>query len=277
MLKSVMALVSKQRGKALARKIFPYMNKWADPLFISVPYRLGCSSDLVGLNSECPLRVYIFESGQAAKAGDRTGTVASGVRCQAEDAMCCARVLLLVGTGQHDVASKGSISTGKVIGMSSPGSGRILLRSNLSNPKQTNLSMAYSGLVSHADQPCTRRRQSAEADTTGGAGDPTRPFFSIRAKWCISSRATSLGGSHSSLESTAPPGDCSVYTVDYFTSAVNHEYLESLREEFQIVGYVEMVVPGPNDLPSRPPPGYVTLSAEFFRAGLRLPFHPFLA
>lgn len=55
-----------------------------------------------------------------------------------------------------------------------------------------------------------------------------------------------------------------MYTVDYFTSAVSPQYLESLREEFWILGDVEMVVPGPNDLPSRSPPGYVTLSAKFF-------------
>lgn len=36
-------------------------------------------------------------------------------------------------------------------------------------------------------------------------------------------------------------------------------------------------MPGPNDLPSRPPPSYVTLSIEFFRAGLRLSLHPFLS
>ncbi|GMN66112.1 hypothetical protein TIFTF001_035188 [Ficus carica] len=65
-----------------------------------------------------------------------------------------------------------------------------------------------------------------------------------------------------------------VYTVDYFTSAVTAQYLESLREEFGIPNDVEMIVPGPNDLPSRPPPGYVILSVEFFRVGLRLPFHP---
>lgn len=67
-----------------------------------------------------------------------------------------------------------------------------------------------------------------------------------------------------------------VYTVDYFTTAVTTVYLESLREEFQILGNVDWVVPGPNDLPSRPPPGHVPLSMEFFRASLRLLFHPCL-
>lgn len=41
-----------------------------------------------------------------------------------------------------------------------------------------------------------------------------------------------------------------VYTMDYFTSAVTPEYLESLWEEFEIPSDVELVVPGPNDLAS---------------------------
>lgn len=38
-----------------------------------------------------------------------------------------------------------------------------------------------------------------------------------------------------------------VYTVDYFTSAVTPQYLESLQEEFQIPGDIDMVVLVPND------------------------------
>ena len=71
-------------------------------------------------------------------------------------------------------------------------------------------------------------------------------------------------------------GDCPMYMVDYFTLAVTSPFLESLREEFEIPNGVKMIVLGPNDLPSRPPPGYITLSAEFFRAELCLQFHPFL-
>ncbi|GMN61497.1 hypothetical protein TIFTF001_030584 [Ficus carica] len=70
--------------------------------------------------------------------------------------------------------------------------------------------------------------------------------------------------------------DRPVYLMDYFTSAVPLQYLVTLREEFEILNDVELMVPGPNDLLSRPPPGYITLSAEFFRAGLRLQFHPYL-
>ncbi|GMN64704.1 hypothetical protein TIFTF001_033781 [Ficus carica] len=70
--------------------------------------------------------------------------------------------------------------------------------------------------------------------------------------------------------------DRPVYTADYYTSAVTLRYLTALRREFSIPDDVDIVVPGPNDLPSRPPSGHIALSAEYFRAGLRLPFHPFL-
>ncbi|GMN28123.1 hypothetical protein TIFTF001_044203 [Ficus carica] len=49
-----------------------------------------------------------------------------------------------------------------------------------------------------------------------------------------------------------------VYNVDYFTSAITPEFLDSLQEEFQSPRNVELVVPGPNNLPSRPPPGHAS-------------------
>ncbi|GMN61911.1 hypothetical protein TIFTF001_030999 [Ficus carica] len=67
-----------------------------------------------------------------------------------------------------------------------------------------------------------------------------------------------------------------VYTADYYTSAFTRRYLDALRQEFRIPDDVDLVVPRADDLPSRPPPGYVALSAEYFLAGLRLPLHPFL-
>ena len=53
MLKSVLVLVSKQRGRALIKKNCSYLNRWIDLLFIGIPCGLGCSIDPVGLNSEC--------------------------------------------------------------------------------------------------------------------------------------------------------------------------------------------------------------------------------
>ncbi|GMN20210.1 hypothetical protein TIFTF001_043032 [Ficus carica] len=71
-------------------------------------------------------------------------------------------------------------------------------------------------------------------------------------------------------------GGFPVYSVDFYTSTVTPGYLAALRRDFQIPAEVDLRVPGENNLPSRPPPGYIALSAEYFRAGLRLPLHPFL-
>ena len=49
-----------------------------------------------------------------------------------------------------------------------------------------------------------------------------------------------------------------VYMVDYFTSTVTPKYLESLQKEFQILGDVELVVLGPNNLPSLPPSSHIS-------------------
>ncbi|GMN53243.1 hypothetical protein TIFTF001_022391 [Ficus carica] len=62
MLKSKVVLVSKQRGRVLARKNCPYLNKWANPLFIDILHGLGCSGDPVGLNSECPRQVDMLQA-----------------------------------------------------------------------------------------------------------------------------------------------------------------------------------------------------------------------
>ena len=66
------------------------------------------------------------------------------------------------------------------------------------------------------------------------------------------------------MEMVDQASDCPVYSMDYFTWAVTPRYLATLREEFQIPSDVDLVVPGESDLPSRPPPGYITLSAEYF-------------
>ncbi|GMN51147.1 hypothetical protein TIFTF001_020295 [Ficus carica] len=53
--------------------------------------------------------------------------------------------------------------------------------------------------------------------------------------------------------------DHPVYTADYYTSAVTRRYLDVLHQEFRIPDDVDLVVPGADDLPSRPPPGYIAL------------------
>ncbi|GMN62787.1 hypothetical protein TIFTF001_031861 [Ficus carica] len=70
MLKLVVVLVSKQRGRALARKNYPYLSGLANPVFIGVLRELGHRTS----NRLAP-RVPM-----AAEAGDRIGTVAGDVR-----------------------------------------------------------------------------------------------------------------------------------------------------------------------------------------------------
>ena len=69
-LKSVMALMSKQRSRALARKNCPYLNGRANPLFVGIPYWSGYSDDPDGLYSEWCRRVDMLWA-----YGHRTSTV----------------------------------------------------------------------------------------------------------------------------------------------------------------------------------------------------------
>ena len=56
-LKSVIVLVSKWRGRVLIRKNCLYLNRWANPPFINFLCELGCSGDPIGLNPECSQQV----------------------------------------------------------------------------------------------------------------------------------------------------------------------------------------------------------------------------
>ena len=71
-------------------------------------------------------------------------------------------------------------------------------------------------------------------------------------------------------------GDRPIYSIDYFILAVTPSYFVAFWEKFTIPNDVELIVLGSNNLSSRPPQGSITFSVEFFRAGLRLPFHPYL-
>ncbi|GMN20700.1 hypothetical protein TIFTF001_043150 [Ficus carica] len=100
--------------------------RWSNALVIpesknkGVSRRLECLGDPDGLNSECSRRVDMLQVYRcltsngltlrvplAAGAGNRTGTVAGSIRCQAAGTACRAKVLLLVGTGRHDVGNEG--------------------------------------------------------------------------------------------------------------------------------------------------------------------------
>ncbi|GMN38399.1 hypothetical protein TIFTF001_007630 [Ficus carica] len=128
-------------------------------------------------------------------------------------------------------------------------------------------------------------RIASQASTSGRSGDvasdSTDPSGEeIQAR----QRPRSLGARVNDMkvyrradaEMVEQAGDRPVYTADYYTSAVTLRYLAALRREFSIPDDVDLEVPGPNDLPSRPPSGHIALSAEYFRASLCLPFHPFL-
>ncbi|GMN20858.1 hypothetical protein TIFTF001_044685 [Ficus carica] len=128
-------------------------------------------------------------------------------------------------------------------------------------------------------------RTASQASTSGRSGDvasdSTDPSGEeIHARQRLRSRGARVNDMkvyrRADAEMVELAGDRPVYTADYYTSAVTLRYLAALRREFSIPDDVDLVVPGPNDLPSRPPSGYIALSAEYFRAGLRLPFHPFL-
>ncbi|GMN48526.1 hypothetical protein TIFTF001_017704 [Ficus carica] len=128
-------------------------------------------------------------------------------------------------------------------------------------------------------------RTASQASTSGRSGDvasdSTDPSGEeIHARQRLRSRGARVNDMkvyrRADAEMVELAGDRPVYTVDYYTSAVTLRYLAALRREFSIPDDVDLVVPGPNDLPSRPPSGHIALSAEYFRASLRLPLHPFL-
>ncbi|GMN63809.1 hypothetical protein TIFTF001_032905 [Ficus carica] len=124
-----------------------------------------------------------------------------------------------------------------------------------------------------ASQASTSGREGSESSSS--KGEP------IKARQCPSGRSMRINDQRvyrrGDWEMMELANGCLVYTVDYFMSAITPRYLAALGEEFGVLLSVELLAPGANDLPSRPPPGYITLSAEYFRVGLRLPFQPFLS
>ncbi|GMN44972.1 hypothetical protein TIFTF001_014168 [Ficus carica] len=127
-----------------------------------------------------------------------------------------------------------------------------------------------------ASQTSTSGREDSQgSESSAPSGEP------IQARQRPTGRAMRINDQRvyrrADQEMVGLAGDRPVYSVDNFTSAVTLRYLAALREKFLIPNDVDLVVPGRNDLPSRLPPGHITLSAKYFRAGLRLPFHPYLS
>ncbi|GMN68643.1 hypothetical protein TIFTF001_037700 [Ficus carica] len=111
-----------------------------------------------------------------------------------------------------------------------------------------------------------RLEEILRASTSGRSGDvasdSTDPSGEeIHARQRPRSRGTRVNDMkvyrRADAEMVELAGDRPVYTADYYTSAVTLRYLAALRREFSILDDVDLVVPGPNDLPSRPPSGHI--------------------
>ncbi|GMN30326.1 hypothetical protein TIFTF001_044470 [Ficus carica] len=92
------------------------------------------------------------------------------------------------------------------------------------------------------------RDRSESSGSTLSAGEP------VQARHHDSSRPLCVNGilvfRMADWDMMDKAGYRTVYSMDYFTSAVTTSYLVSHREEFVIPNSIDLVVPGPNDLPS---------------------------
>ncbi|XP_024039253.1 uncharacterized protein LOC112097893 [Citrus clementina] len=67
------------------------------------------------------------------------------------------------------------------------------------------------------------------------------------------------------------------YPIDYIACSTTQTDLFKLRNLYNIPEEVLLVVPGKDDVPSRPPRGYVTMHLESFKLGARLPLQRYFA
>ena len=67
------------------------------------------------------------------------------------------------------------------------------------------------------------------------------------------------------------------YPIDYIACATTPTDLLKLRTLYNIPKEVLLIIPGKNDVPSRPPRGYVTMHLESFKLGARLPLQRYFA
>lgn len=51
--------------------------------------------------------------------------------------------------------------------------------------------------------------------------------------------------------------------------------LDNLREVYNILDDIHLIIPSKEDTHSRPPRGYVTIYLEYFRLGVKLPLQPY--
>ena len=67
------------------------------------------------------------------------------------------------------------------------------------------------------------------------------------------------------------------YPIDYIVCATTPTGLLKLRSLYSIHDEVLLIIPGKDDVPNRPPRGYVTMHLESFKLGARLPLQPYFA
>ena len=92
-------------------------------------------------------------------------------------------------------------------------------------------------------------------------------------------------GEESSSEPSRPPKKrnlghrikVNIYLIDYIACATTPTDLFKLRTLYNILEEVLLVIPGKDDVSSRPPRGYVTMHLESFKLGVRLPLQPYFA
>ncbi|KAH9670463.1 Endonuclease [Citrus sinensis] len=92
-------------------------------------------------------------------------------------------------------------------------------------------------------------------------------------------------GEGSSSEPSKPPKkrnlghrvEADSYPIDYIACATTPTDLLKLRTLYNIPEEVLFVIPGKDDVPSRPPRGYVTMHLESFKLGARLPLQCYFA
>ncbi|XP_052291913.1 uncharacterized protein LOC127900751 [Citrus sinensis] len=67
------------------------------------------------------------------------------------------------------------------------------------------------------------------------------------------------------------------YPIDYIACATTPTDLLKLRTLYNIPEEILLVIPGKDDVPSRPPRGYVTMHLQSFKLGARLPLQRYFA
>ncbi|XP_024036986.1 uncharacterized protein LOC112096966 [Citrus clementina] len=89
--------------------------------------------------------------------------------------------------------------------------------------------------------------------------------------------SSSEPGGHPKKRNLGHRVEADSYPIDYKACATTQTYLFKLKNLYNIPEEVLLIVPGKCDVPSWPPPGYVTMHLESFKLGARLPLQRYFA